>query len=110
MSEMNTLLLRTVRVNVTEGHRWYDEREELDGSWAEDRGELYRFGVREYGRCAGKVYADMKEGPPVHVGYMFVKRERYDDSGESYLCETWLSLERVVEPARPTIVAAVKLS
>lgn len=53
----------------------------------ETPGELYRLGVREHGRCAGKVYIDRKDGP-VAVGWIFEKRDRYEDcyrSGRAHL-------------------------
>lgn len=56
-------------------------------------GDLYRVSVENYGRCIGKVYVDT-DGPPAHVGYVFERRERYEDTGEPYLRETWVVLIR----------------
>jgi len=122
--EKGDLLACTVRINTTEGYRIEDERESLEGTifegmpGSELRGALYRHGVEEYGRCTGKVYIDRRiatndEGGErwevVPIGYVFVKRVKYDDCDETFLCETWLSLERVVTPAQQTIVESVAL-
>jgi hypothetical protein len=55
-------------------------------------GELYRFLVREFGRCISKMYVEMKDGTSKHIGWVFQKRQKYDDSKEKYLAETWVSL------------------
>ncbi len=52
-------------------------------------GEIYRWYVGEYGRCVGKVRVDTEDGRTLHVGWVFVKRDRYEDSGETFLHETW---------------------
>jgi hypothetical protein len=55
-------------------------------------GEVYRFAVREYGRCTGKVYVDLPDAPATPVGWVFVKRRQYEDASETYLHETWVTL------------------
>jgi hypothetical protein len=60
-------------------------------------GDLYRAMQAEYGRCTGRVYIDRKGGGSVPVGWVFVKRERYEGTpraGEprSYLREVWVSV------------------
>lgn len=114
------LLLCVSRVNLDTHSRFYDERERLaetifgDIDEANLRGAIYRHGVEEYGRCTGKVYVDTKSRGTVHVGYVFLQRDTYTDSrGErpdTYLCETWVTVERVVEPTKPTVVESVALS
>lgn len=76
---------------------WYEP-------WTSDRGRLYRELVKEHGRCTGKVYVDRKVAAtsdpttsahvldPMQVGWCFVKRARYDDTRETYLCETWVTV------------------
>lgn len=58
----------------------------------ETTGELYRGLIKEYGRCAGKVYIDLKTGGRKCVGWVFVKRQKYEDANETYLMETWVSM------------------
>lgn len=55
-------------------------------------GNIYRWCLREYGRCTGKVYIDTVEHGTVHVGWVFQKREKYEDCNETFLHETWISL------------------
>lgn len=118
------IIIQTTRVNATEGYRWFDSTEPIgdtifDGTAPEElRSKVYHEAVKEYGRCTGKVYRDVRrktndEGGEtwdvVHCGWVFVKREKYDDSGEHFLCETWVTISRVVEPARPTIIETFDL-
>ena len=75
------------------------------------RSALYRFGLSEYGRCKSKVYVDTRSRGTVHTGYVFEARRPYeDDPSQSSVIETWLTVERVVEQARPTVVESVALS
>ena len=74
------------------------------------KGTLYRFGLAEYGRCIGKVYVDSKSRGTVHTGYVFEQRMPYEDNpSQSSVIETWLTVERVVEQAQPTVVESVEL-
>lgn len=87
--------IRTTHVNATEGYI-YSEYDEPIGDYADDNGrvdmgEFYRAGVVNFGRCTSKVYVDSSDGVR-HVGYCFQRRERYEDTGESYLRETWVVL------------------
>lgn len=112
---MEGLLLHEARVNLDKGYNFYDERTPIDGSIFENvepddlPGELFRYGRSEYGRCVGKVFVDTRSRGTIHTGYVFQKRENYSDCEDTYLAETWLSVERVVEPARPTVVESVDL-
>lgn len=45
---------------------------------------------REYGRCTGHEYVGDKE--PKKIGWVFEKRQRYQDSKDTYLQETWVTL------------------
>ena len=83
--------IRESFVNATKGYRYGD-----DGwykPFTDNLGELYRSLQREYGRCIGRVYIDMRadgKAGPVPVGWVFVQRRSYDDSPETYLRETWV--------------------
>jgi hypothetical protein len=56
-----------------------------------DRNELYHSCLREYGRCIGSVYVE-KQGKPQRIGWIFQKRQKYDDCNETYIAETWVSI------------------
>ena len=45
-----------------------------------------------YGKCTGKMYREVKNGKDIHIGYVFQKRELYDDTPEIYLAEYWIEL------------------
>lgn len=85
--------------------------------------ELYRVGLREHGRCSGKVYIDRKNAPPMAIGWVFEKKDRYEDCERGrfhrdpvtgdyrpshrpecyYLRRTWVTLyERGPEVTRKT--------
>ena len=80
-----------------------------EGPWPCERpsslGDLYRMLVKEYGRCTGHVYVDKYDGKTQKVGWVFVKREKYDDVDETFLCETWVTVYR----AHPSDLADLDL-
>lgn len=55
----------------------------------DELGDLYRACVREYGRCASSVRVDPTGR---RVGWVFVKLDRYQDTGEPYLREVWVTV------------------
>jgi folate-dependent phosphoribosylglycinamide formyltransferase PurN len=63
-------------------------------------GDIFRASQKEHGRCVSKVYQDTDEGI-IAVGWVFQKRERYEDSRETYIHETWISL---YDEWTPTII------
>lgn len=81
--------------NDTEGHVVGES--DVYEAWTGDVGKLYRTMAREYGRCTGKVYVDQKDGPPIAVGWTFVKRDKYEDSTETYLRRVWVTLHDAAE-------------
>ena len=72
-------------------------------TFTDNPGELYRSCQGEYGRCIGYVYMTIKQPSGVsedrRVGWVFVKRAKYQDSGDTYLQETWVH----VFTAPPTV-------
>lgn len=57
-----------------------------------ERGQLYRALVKEYGRCVSRVYIDKADGGVQAVGWVFQQRKKYDDTHETFLRETWVTL------------------
>lgn len=57
----------------------------------EDKGELFKSLVKAHGRCVSKIYLDT-EGKPKEIGWVFLKKEKYEDSPKTYLQETWVTL------------------
>lgn len=61
--------------------------------------ELFRFGLREYGRCVSKVYIEGRGGlaPGPSYGWVFQRRRPYeDDPKRAYLHEVWVTVLRRV--------------
>lgn len=69
----------------------------------ETMGDLYRGLVKEFGRCVSKMYVDKKDGGAKCIGWVFEKRMKYDDSNETFMQETWIS----VHEQKPEVVKTV---
>jgi len=52
--------------------------------------EVYKGAQAEYGRCASKIYIDKMGGGVQHIGWVFEKRQKYQDCNKTYLQETWI--------------------
>lgn len=69
-------------------------------SWVDqvpaDRRPTFRELQAEWGRCNSRVYADTVTGVE-EIGYYFVKRQRYEDTGEPYLRGAWVTFMDVPE-------------
>jgi hypothetical protein len=92
---MSAVWIKETHVNETEGYLLGEPV--IYETWAETPGELYKGqGWRgslpaEYGRCTSKVYIDTEEGTKA-IGWTFLKRDKYEDTGESFLHRTWISV------------------
>ena len=86
-------------VNRDKGYIYSKYEEKLD---KQDRGCLFRRLSREFGRCSSKVYVG--EGTP--VGWVFEKKALYDDTRETYIMETWVTITEERHVALDDIEAA----
>lgn len=77
-------------VNKTEGYKIGDSG--VFESRFETKSEIYEYCLREYGRCIGKCYVDTSDKKAKTIGWVFLKRVKYEDCNETYLQETWISL------------------
>lgn len=84
------MLIQETYVNKSEGYR-LGETEPYE-PYTDDIGELFRELQREYGRCVGKCYVDKKDGSSQAIGWVFQKRQKYDDCNETFLSEVWVTL------------------
>lgn len=91
------MLIEEVYINATAGHGIGASG--LYEPFTEDPGELYRALQREYGRCIGKVYTQIDGRDGIPVGWVFQGRDKYEDTGEPYLREVWVTLHE----APPTV-------
>ena len=98
IQELYVNLTRNLRTGETD---WYEP-------YTNDRGELYRHLVREYGRCTSKIY---REGPngPVTCGWVFLKRQKYDDCAETFLAETWVEVRNEAQKRWQLAVTELKI-
>lgn len=76
-------------VNATE-HCRTGSAEPYETSY-EEPGKLFRAMQKEFGRCMGYVYID-KDGKTHKIGWVFWKRQKYEDCNETFLQETWITL------------------
>jgi len=86
------LYVQETQVNVTEGYTFGDS--EVYETFTDSVQRLFRACQREHGRCTGRVYIDGADGKARAIGWVFVKRERYQDSGEYFTLETWVTLHQ----------------
>lgn len=88
---MANIVMREQWVNKSKGYRvgeteWYE-------SFTDNEGVLFRDLQIEFGRCTGKVYIDLPRQESRPIGWVFLKKVKYDDTEEYYLQETWIDLK-----------------
>jgi len=98
------LWVSEAHINLSEGYRMGDTEPYESYLTGDQLGRLFRDAQREHGRCVSRVYVDIEDGPAIPVGWVFVKRDeyedsrpRYDDYGrrkpvETFLHETWITV------------------
>jgi hypothetical protein len=107
----NALMVTAEYVNASGGYRLGVEPE--TEFYGETEGELFRFCLREYGRCISKVYVDRSFPAPDgngkasvvdQVGWCFQKRVEYQDAHclprgkeRTYLQEVWVTFKVVAK-------------
>jgi hypothetical protein len=87
------LLIQESWVNRTRGNL-VGETEPYESRF-ETPSEAYRGCRKLYGRCVGRVYVDGENGEARPIGWIFLKRAKYDDArskADTYLQETWITL------------------
>lgn len=91
-----SLWVQETWINRTKG--WSLGDSDVYESFADTLGELFRHGQKEHGRCVSKVYIDDLEGKSKPIGWVFEKTAHYEDTGEPFTLETWVT----VHDAPPT--------
>ncbi len=84
------MLIQENFINRTEGYRFGDS--DKYEPFTDDLGRLYKFLMAEYGRCTSRVYVDTKQNGTKAVGWVFIKRMKYEDCNKTYLREVWVTL------------------
>lgn len=77
-------------VTVEGDKRYGSGSDDPQESRFDNKGDLFRFCLREFGRCVSKVYVGEKN--PRAIGWVFEKRVKYTDSDKTYLQEAWITL------------------
>lgn len=91
---MTNLLAEFDYVNRTKG--WRTGSDGIVETRFETAGELYKFCLREYGRCVSSCYVDQPDGKAKRIGWVFEKRMKYDDCNEYFVCETWVTIHEAL--------------
>jgi len=87
---MANLFIRKSYVNETEGYRCGDS--DVYETAYDNPSDLYR-GLREsFGRCQSIMYRDAENGKSQKIGWVFIKRVKYDDCKKTYLQSVWVSV------------------
>jgi hypothetical protein len=83
------ILIKVIQINRGRGVMWESD---VHDSGCETIGELFSNCRSEYGRCASKVYIDRENGEPMAIGWMFEKQDHYQDTGNPFILETWVTV------------------
>ncbi len=86
---MSNILISETWINRTEGHGIGESG--VYETYTDSLGKLYRSLRKEYGRCISKVYID-RDGKAQAIGWVFLKADRYEDTRERFLRETWVNV------------------
>lgn len=102
------LLIQETWVNRTMGHG-IGESGKYE-PFTENVTTLYKSLLKEYGRCQSKVYIDRtptdyksNKGKVKAIGWVFQKRVKYEDSKDTYLQETWVTLYSAPDDVKTTV-------
>ena len=93
--------------NEDEGYIFGEFRQpvdvDLDFTRGEDPtklGDIYRAAQRQYGRCTSSIYVDCKDDAGAwkvkKVGWFFLSRQRYEDTGQPYRRGAWITVVTVI--------------
>lgn len=93
MGVYRMIWIKEVFINRTLNARFGDSG--VIESHCDTPGEVYKACRAEYGRCVSKVYIDTKDGGTKSIGWVFLKRMKYEDARSNkpedyYLREVWV--------------------
>ena len=89
---MAPLLVKVDSVDATRDIRFDSFGPVPTGCEEDEIGRLYRNCRSEYGRCVSKVYISTRTEEAVPIGWVFQKREEYNDTHKPYIRETWVTV------------------
>lgn len=88
-------------LNKTENYTFSEDSYDIVGTALDGLtwGEMFREFQSKFGRCTSKVYVDI-EGEPTPVGWVFESRKKYEDTGDYYVHEVWITAVLIDEVVR----------
>ncbi len=84
-----TLLIQESWTNKSEGYLMGEG--EVCESFTDNLKELFRSMQDEYGKCISACYVDLN-GKPKKIGWVFEMKVNYENTNESYIHHTWISI------------------
>lgn len=90
---MANLFINEFWVNASENHGIGESG--IYETWADEKeiSALYQSLLKDFGKPK-VMYKEYTNGKDLRAGWVFTKREKYTDSKETYLQETWVSVYR----------------
>jgi len=88
------LVIQETYVNETRGYLLGEPTEYYEPS-TDNIGELFKSCRKEHGRCISRVYQDTPDGTADPIGWVFEKLCKYDDTGERFLQNVWVTYKWV---------------
>lgn len=90
------MLINIVYIDADRSYRYGEEG--IHEAFTDNVGELFKYCQKELGRCVSSIYIDTSTGVK-RIGWVFSKRVPYEDTGELYTREVWVTLHE----KRPTV-------
>lgn len=89
------IAVREVHINATEHYRFGDS--DVYETYADSSGELFRGILKDGWRCISKMYRETphyfnQTYPPKVVGWVFQRRDKYEDCNKTFLHEMWIEV------------------
>jgi hypothetical protein len=86
--------------NIYIQETWIDQKNksiigetDIYETFTDNKGDLFRSLQNEYGRCVSKIFIDDLDGKTKQVGWVFEKKQKYDDVNEFFILETWIVIK-----------------
>jgi hypothetical protein len=86
--------------NIYIQETWIDQKNksiigetDIYETFTDNKGDLFRSLQNEYGRCVSKIFVDESDGKQKQVGWVFEKKQKYDDINEFFILETWITIK-----------------
>jgi hypothetical protein len=86
--------------NIYIQETWIDQKNksiigetDIYETFTDSKGKLFKALQNEYGRCISKIFVDESDGKQKQVGWVFEKKQKYDDINEFFILETWIVIK-----------------